>query len=144
MSDVASIIGVMTSRLTGKVALVAGATRGAGRAIAVQLGAVGATVYATGRSTRTRRSEMDRPENIEETGELIDAAGGHGIAAQVDHLDSLQVEALVARIDREQGRLDVLVNDVWAVIHSRNGTRRYGSIRSPTGYGCCGSQSTPT
>ncbi|AVT30003.1 MULTISPECIES: SDR family oxidoreductase [unclassified Plantactinospora] len=103
----------MTAELTGKVALVAGATRGAGRQIAVQLGAAGATVYATGRSTREKRSEVDRPETIEETAELVTAAGGVGIAVQVDHLVPDQVRALVERIDREQGRLDVLVNDVW-------------------------------
>lgn len=96
-----------------KVALVAGATRGAGRGIAVELGAIGATVYVTGRSTRERRSEMDRPETIEETAELVTAAGGEGIAVPVDHLVPAQVEALVQRIDREQGRLDVLVNDIW-------------------------------
>ncbi|MGW4154406.1 SDR family oxidoreductase [Micromonospora chersina] len=103
----------MTTPLTGKIALVAGATRGAGRQIAVQLGAAGATVYATGRSTRARRSEMDRPETIEETAELVTAAGGTGIAVAVDHLDPEQVRGLVARIDAEQGRLDVLVNDIW-------------------------------
>ncbi|MFF4889708.1 SDR family oxidoreductase [Micromonospora chersina] len=103
----------MTTPLTGKIALVAGATRGAGRQIAVQLGAAGATVYATGRSTRARRSEMDRPETIEETAELVTAAGGTGIAVAVDHLDPEQVRALVARIDADQGRLDVLVNDIW-------------------------------
>ncbi|MBQ1067729.1 SDR family oxidoreductase [Micromonospora sp. D75] len=103
----------MNSPLTGTVALVAGATRGAGRQIAVQLGAAGATVYATGRTTRERRSEMDRPETIEETAELVTAAGGTGIAVAVDHLDPEQVRALVERIDAEQGRLDVLVNDVW-------------------------------
>jgi len=105
--------GAMTGRLIGQVALVAGATRGAGRAIAVQLGTAGATVYTTGRSTRTQRSEMNRPETIDDTAELVTAAGGRGIAAQVDHLDPAQVQAVVARIDREQGRLDVLVNDVW-------------------------------
>ena len=99
--------------LAGKVALVAGATRGAGRQIAVQLGAAGATVYATGRSTREHRSEMNRPETIEETAELTTAAGGTGLAVAVDHLVPEQVEALVRRIDAEQGRLDVLVNDVW-------------------------------
>ncbi|MEU4370415.1 SDR family oxidoreductase [Micromonospora chersina] len=103
----------MSTPLTGKIALVAGATRGAGRQIAVQLGAAGATVYATGRSTRARRSEMDRPETIEETAELVTAAGGTGIAVAVDHLDPEQVRGLVARIDAEQGRLDVLVNDIW-------------------------------
>jgi NAD(P)-dependent dehydrogenase (short-subunit alcohol dehydrogenase family) len=100
-------------RLDGKVALVAGATRGAGRGIAVQLGAAGATVYATGRTTRTQRSEMDRPETIEETAELIDEAGGHGIAVPVDHLVPEQVRDLVARIDDEQGALHVLVNDIF-------------------------------
>ncbi len=99
--------------LTGRVALVAGATRAAGRGIAVQLGAAGATVYCTGRTTRTQRSEMDRPETIEETAELVDAAGGRGIAVPVDHLVPDEVEALVARIDAEQGALHVLVNDIW-------------------------------
>lgn len=102
-----------TSDLHGKVALVAGATRGAGRGIAVQLGAAGATVYVTGRTTRERRSEYDRPETIEETAELVTAAGGTGIAVPTDHLVPEQVRALAERIDAEQGRLDVLVNDVW-------------------------------
>jgi NAD(P)-dependent dehydrogenase (short-subunit alcohol dehydrogenase family) len=96
-----------------KVALVAGATRGAGRGTAVALGEAGATVYCTGRSTRERRSEYDRPETIEETAELVTAAGGEGIAVAVDHLEPAQVEALVNRIDAERGRLDVLVNDIW-------------------------------
>lgn len=95
------------------IALVAGATRGTGRGIAVELGAIGATVYCTGRSTRGSRSETDRPETIEETAELVTAAGGKGIAVQVDHLDQEQVKALASRIDSEDGRLDVLVNDVW-------------------------------
>jgi NAD(P)-dependent dehydrogenase (short-subunit alcohol dehydrogenase family) len=103
----------MTSALAGKVALVAGATRGAGRGIAVELGAAGATVYCTGRTTRAQRSEMDRPETIEETAELVDAAGGRGIAVQVDHLVPDEVSALVARIRAEQGALHVLVNDIW-------------------------------
>jgi NAD(P)-dependent dehydrogenase (short-subunit alcohol dehydrogenase family) len=103
--------------LTGKVALVAGATRGAGRGTAVALGEAGATVYCTGRSTRGRRSDYNRPETIEETAELVDAAGGHGIAVVVDHLEPAQVEALVRRIDAEQGRLDVLVNDIWGGEH---------------------------
>jgi NAD(P)-dependent dehydrogenase (short-subunit alcohol dehydrogenase family) len=99
--------------LAGKVALVAGATRGAGRGTAVALGEAGATVYCTGRSTQERRSEYDRPETIEETASLVDAAGGTGIAMAVDHLQPEQVQALVRRIDAEQGRLDVLVNDIW-------------------------------
>src|SRR3954451_18493557 len=94
-------------------ALVAGATRGAGRGIAVALGEAGATVYCTGRSTRGRRSEYDRPETIEDTAEQVSAAGGQGIAVVADHLDRAQVQALVARIDAEHGRLDVLVNDIW-------------------------------
>jgi NAD(P)-dependent dehydrogenase (short-subunit alcohol dehydrogenase family) len=99
--------------LDGRVALVAGATRGAGRGIAVQLGDAGATVYVTGRSTRDGRSEMNRPETIEETADLVTAAGGRGIAVQVDHLVPDEVQALVARIRRDHSRLDVLVNDVW-------------------------------
>lgn len=99
--------------LKGKVALVAGATRGAGRGIAVELGAAGATVYVTGRTTRSQPSEYGRPESIEETAELVTAAGGDGIAVQVDHLISEHVEDLIARIRRDHGRLDILVNDVW-------------------------------
>ena len=107
----------MSGPLEGKIALVSGATRGAGRGIAVALGEAGATVYATGRSTRDRRSEIDRPETIEETAELVTAAGGEGIAVAVDHLDSAQVRGLVERIDSDHGRLDVLVNDIWGSEH---------------------------
>ncbi|WP_018569968.1 SDR family oxidoreductase [Streptomyces sp. PsTaAH-124] len=107
----------MSRPLEGRVALVAGATRGAGRGIAVELGAAGATVYVTGRSTRARRSEYDRPETVEDTADLVTAAGGCGIAVPVDHLEPGRVRALVDRVDREQGRLDVLVNDIWGGEH---------------------------
>lgn len=103
----------MDRPLRDRIALVAGATRGAGRGIAVQLGAAGATVYVTGRSGGGQRSEMDRPETIEETAALVDDAGGRGIAVRVDHLVPDEVRALVARIDAEHGALHILVNDIW-------------------------------
>ncbi|MFG2333722.1 SDR family oxidoreductase [Streptomyces sp. NPDC048604] len=107
-----------TKPLSGRIALVAGATRGAGRAIAVQLGTAGATVYVTGRTTRAKVSEVGRStETIEETAELVTAAGGEGVAVPTDHLEPGQVAALVDRIDRERGRLDVLVNDIWGGEH---------------------------
>ena len=107
----------MPGTLDGRVALVAGATRGAGRGTAVALGEAGATVYCTGRTTRTGRSEYDRPETIEETAELVTAAGGEGIAVEVDHLETDEVDGLVQRIDADRGRLDVLVNDIWGGEH---------------------------
>ena len=104
----------MTSRpLDGKVALVAGATRGAGRGIACMLGAAGATVYCTGRSGAGQASPMNRPETIEETAALVDAQGGRGVAVRTDHTREDEVAVLIARIDAEQGRLDILVNDIW-------------------------------
>ncbi|MEU8436507.1 SDR family oxidoreductase [Streptomyces sp. NPDC029216] len=104
--------------LTGRIALVAGATRGAGRAQAVELGRAGATVYVTGRTTRSRVSEVGRTtETIEETAELVTAAGGTGIAVPTDHLDPDRVRALAERVDREQGRLDILINDLWGGEH---------------------------
>lgn len=99
--------------LKGKVALVAGGTRGAGRGIAMELGAAGATVYITGRTTRNEVSEYGRPETIEETADLVDELGGIGIPIQVDHLVPEQVKALIQKIENEQGRLDILVNDIW-------------------------------
>ena len=98
--------------LSGRVAVVAGATRGAGRGIARALGEAGAVVYCTGRSVRGEPSPYARPETIEETAELITAAGGTAIAVRVDHTDEAQVEALFARVQREQERLDILVNSV--------------------------------
>jgi NAD(P)-dependent dehydrogenase (short-subunit alcohol dehydrogenase family) len=99
--------------LFNKIALVAGATRGAGRGIAAELGAAGATVYCTGRSTRQTRSDMGRSECIEESAELVTALGGTGIAIQCDHSQESQVVALIERIKSEQGRIDILVNDIW-------------------------------
>ncbi|MGH9901926.1 MAG: short-chain dehydrogenase, partial [Pyrinomonadaceae bacterium] len=112
--------------LAGKVAVVAGATRGTGRGIALALGEAGAIVYCTGRSTRAERRETtsrpkgkdafnlsQRPETIEETAEMVAARGGVGLAARVDHTAPEQVEALFERVRKEQGRLDILVNDVW-------------------------------
>ena len=96
-----------------QVALVAGATRGAGRGIAIELGAAGAHVFVTGRTTRERQSEYGRPETIAETAELVAAAGGTATAVVVDHLDQDAVAKLVEQIDAEVGRLDILVNDIW-------------------------------
>jgi NAD(P)-dependent dehydrogenase (short-subunit alcohol dehydrogenase family) len=100
--------------LSGKVAVVVGGTRGAGRGIAVQLGAAGATVYVTGRSVRGSSSSLGRPETIEETAELVTAAGGLGIPVRVDHTIAVEVEACIERVREEQdGQLDILVNDIW-------------------------------
>jgi len=107
------------------VAVVAGATRGAGRGIAAALGEAGATVYCTGRTTRTQRSEYNRPETIEETAELVTSLGGTGIAAQVDHLEPAQVQALAERIRREQGHIDVLVNDIWGAEQLKGGPSQW-------------------
>ncbi|WP_020664132.1 SDR family oxidoreductase [Amycolatopsis benzoatilytica] len=103
----------MSGELAGKVALVAGGTRGASRAIAVELGRAGAYVYVTGRTTRSQRSEVDRPESIEDTLDLIEAAGGSGSALRVDHLVSDEVAALANRVEAEHGGLDLLVDGIW-------------------------------
>src|SRR5579864_6749992 len=106
--------------LKGRIALVAGATRGAGRGIAIALGEAGATVYCTGRSSRGRPATPGRPETIEETAELVTAAGGRGIAVRVDHTKPAEVKKLVAAIKRRHKGLDILVNDVWGATRSRN------------------------
>ncbi len=99
--------------LRNQVAVVAGATRGAGRGIARMLGAAGATVYCTGRSVRNRPATPGRPETLEETAELVEAEGGRAIAVRTDHTVESEVERLFARVRAEAGRLDVLVNDIW-------------------------------
>jgi NAD(P)-dependent dehydrogenase (short-subunit alcohol dehydrogenase family) len=99
--------------LRGRLAVVAGATRGAGRGIAAALGEAGATVVCTGRTTATSRSEYDRPETVEETAELVTRLGGTGVAAAVDHLEPDQVEQLADHIRHDHGHIDVLVNDIW-------------------------------
>ncbi len=100
--------------LKNKVAIVAGATRGAGRAIAIKLGEAEATVYVTGRTTRHEQSPMQRSETIEETAELVTKAGGHGIPVQVDHTDEQQVKQFIEKVNQDQnGQLDILVNDIW-------------------------------
>ena len=130
--------------LEGKVALVAGATRGAGRGIAVELGAAGATVYVTGRTTRDRQSEYDRPETIEETAELVTAAGGNGIAVPTDHLVSAEVRALVERIRPSRAASTSSSTTSGAVRSCSTGTGRSGSTISRTGCGSCISRSTRT
>jgi NAD(P)-dependent dehydrogenase (short-subunit alcohol dehydrogenase family) len=104
----------MTDRpLEGRIALVAGATRGAGRGVACMLGAAGAVVYCTGRTGAGQLSAMGRPETIEETATLVDDHGGVGIAVRTDHSREAEVDALLSRIEAERGRLDILVNDIW-------------------------------
>jgi NAD(P)-dependent dehydrogenase (short-subunit alcohol dehydrogenase family) len=104
----------MSLDMTGKITVVAGGTRGASRAVAVELGRAGATVYVTGRSSvAAGKSEVGRPETIEETAELVDRAGGKGVAVRVDHLDPPQVAAFAERVAAEQGHIDVLVDGLW-------------------------------
>jgi NAD(P)-dependent dehydrogenase (short-subunit alcohol dehydrogenase family) len=115
--------------LCGRVAVVAGATRGAGRGIAAALGEAGATVVCTGRSSKTGStpSDYDRPETIEETAELVTDLGGKGIAAVVDHLDPDQVEGLAGSLRREHGHIDVLVNDIWGAELLKGGARDWNT-----------------
>ena len=115
--------------LRGRLAVVAGATRGAGRGIAAALGEAGATVVCTGRSSRTGRiaSDYDRPETIEETAELVTGLGGHGIAVPVDHLEPGQVQRLAQRIGDEHGHIDVLVNDIWGAEILKGGPAQWNT-----------------
>src|SRR5262245_36845202 len=111
------------SALRGRIAVVAGATRGAGRGIAAALGEAGATVICSGRSSRRRSlaSDYDRPETIEETAELVTALGGNGMPAAVDHLDPAQVQRLAEQIRDAHGHIDVLVNDIWGAEQLKGG-----------------------
>ncbi|MEO5841771.1 MAG: SDR family NAD(P)-dependent oxidoreductase, partial [Acidimicrobiales bacterium] len=115
--------------LRGRVAVVAGATRGAGRGIAAALGEAGATVICTGRSSRSRsmRSDYDRDETIEETAELVTHLGGTGIAIAVDHLDSDQLRSLADRIRADHGHIDVLVNDIWGAEMLKGGPPQWNT-----------------
>jgi len=103
----------MTKPLQDRIAIVTGATRGAGRGIACMLGEAGATVYCSGRSTRGNPATPGRPETIEETAERVTAAGGRGIAVRTDHADEAAVCALVDQVIEDSGRIDILVNDIW-------------------------------
>jgi len=113
--------------LRGRVAVVAGATRGAGRGIAAALGEAGATVICTGRTTRAARSEYDRPETIEETAELVTQLGGTGIAAAIDHLDRERVKSLAQEIQSRHGRVDVLVNNIWGAELLKGGPAQWNT-----------------
>lgn len=109
--------------LRDRIAVVAGATRGAGRGIAAALGEAGATVFCSGRSSRTRllKSDYDRPETIEETAELVSSLGGKGIPIVVDHLDAAQVKLLADKLRDEHGHIDILVNDIWGAEKLKGG-----------------------
>jgi NAD(P)-dependent dehydrogenase (short-subunit alcohol dehydrogenase family) len=116
--------------LRGRIAVVAGATRGAGRGIAAALGETGATVVCTGRTTRSggaARSDYDRPETIEETAELVTQLGGTGIAIPADHLNPEEVESLATRVRREYGRIDILVNDIWGAEVLKGGPKDWNT-----------------
>lgn len=105
--------------LKGRIAVVTGASRGAGRGITLELGAAGATVYVTGRSSRASGTTLGRPETIEATAEMVTELGGVGIPVRVDHTVDAEVESLFARVKAEQGRLDILANSVWG-LHDRH------------------------
>ena len=123
--------------LEGQIALVAGATRGAGRGIAIALGEAGATVYCTGRSSRKHSpTTAGRPETIEETAELVTAAGGRGIAVRVDHTEPEDVKKLVAVIKRRHKGLDILVNDVWGGDAITEWARHSGRSISKMAWAC--------
>jgi NAD(P)-dependent dehydrogenase (short-subunit alcohol dehydrogenase family) len=120
----------MNGSLRGKVAVVAGATRGAGRGIASGLGEAGATVVCTGRSSRLAgndTSDYDRPETIEETAEIVTGLGGTGVAVQVDHLDAEQVRALTDRLRADYGHIDVLVDDIWGAEILKGGPAQWNT-----------------
>src|SRR5262249_28424438 len=108
-------------RCAWRVAVVAGATRGAGRGIAAALGEAGATVICTGRTTRASRSEYDRAETIEETADLVTRLGGIGTAAAIDHLEPDQVKSLAEQIRKDHGHIDILVNDIWGAERLKGG-----------------------
>ncbi|HET9527557.1 MAG TPA: SDR family NAD(P)-dependent oxidoreductase, partial [Pyrinomonadaceae bacterium] len=112
-----------SNALRGRIAVVAGATRGAGRGIASALGEAGATVYCSGRSSRSRalKSDYDRPETIEETAELVTSLGGQGIAVVADHLDPDHVKSLSEQIRDAHGHIDILVNDIWGAEELKGG-----------------------
>jgi NAD(P)-dependent dehydrogenase (short-subunit alcohol dehydrogenase family) len=112
LTQVPESMAIPTKPLTGHIALVAGATRGAGRGIARALGEAGATVYCTGRSVKGRPSAYKRPETINETAKLINDAGGTAVAVRVDHTIEAEVKALFARVHRKHRRLDIVVDGV--------------------------------
>ena len=124
----------MSLPLGKRVAVVAGATRGAGRGIARMLGEAGATVYCTGRSVRGNPATPGRPETLEETAELVTAEGGRGIPVRTDHTVESEVEALLARVRSEQGRLDVLVNDIWGGDALTEWGSPFWKLSSPQGF----------
>ncbi len=117
------------SALKGKVAIVTGASRGVGRGIAQVLGEARATVYVTGRSVNGQPTTEGLPGTIDETAELVESAGGVGVPVRCDHTVDAQVEALFSRVRREQGRLDLLVNNAWGGYEQYDGTRiRFGVL----------------